>query len=261
MSIKTQSHLPLIIGHRGASRDAPENTLESFSLAFTQRADGIEADFRLTSDGRIICLHDPSTLRTTGQDMDIASTPFSRVAALDAGSWKGARWAGARIPTLAEVLDLVPEDKWFFIELKCGPDSISPLKRLLQESKKSPECVRLLSFNIALIAQLRQQLPQYQSCCLFDYRYNRKQRRWTPSRADVSHALAATGAIGLASADRAIIDQKFVTELRQQGRELHIWTVDRLAAAHNLCQLGVNSITTNRPGWLRTKLSAGGNQP
>src|SRR5512140_286258 len=80
----------LIIGHRGASRDAPENTLESFRLAWEQGADGIEADFRLTADGRIVCMHDETTGRTTGVNLNIADTALKELRRLDAGLWKGA---------------------------------------------------------------------------------------------------------------------------------------------------------------------------
>lgn len=67
----------LLIAHRGASRDAPENTLAAFDLAWQQGADGIEADFRLTGDGRIVCLHDASTGRTAGVDLTVADVSTS----------------------------------------------------------------------------------------------------------------------------------------------------------------------------------------
>ena len=68
--------------------------------------------------------------------------------------------------------------------------------------------------------------------------------------------LTRTGACGLASADRTFLDQNLVDTLKNLGREIHVWTVDRPSNAVRLCNLGVDSIMTNRPGWLRQKLTA-----
>ncbi len=149
MLIGSSHNLPLIIGHRGASREAPENTLESFRLAWDQGADGIEADFRLTADGRIVCMHDATTSRTTGVDLNIADTTLEELRRLDAGLWKGPGWSGALIPTLAEVLAAIPPGTWFFIEIKSGPEIIVPLAEVLRASGHSPERIRLLSFSAA----------------------------------------------------------------------------------------------------------------
>ena len=248
-----KSHL-LIIGHRGASREAPENTLESFRLAWEQGADGIEADFRLTADGHIVCMHDDTSARTTGVDLRIADTTLKELRRLDAGLWKGAAWASAVIPTLDEVLAAAPHGSWFFIEIKSGPEIIAPLESVLKASKLSPERIRLLSFNTALIAELKQRLPGWHSCWLCDYRHALAGNLWRPSREKVLDTLHSTGADGLASANRAFLDQGLVDTLRGLGKEIHVWTVDRLSAAQQLRELGVDSIMTNRPGWLRRRL-------
>jgi glycerophosphoryl diester phosphodiesterase len=251
----TPHTLPLIIGHRGASRDAPENTLESFRLAWIQGADGIEADFRLAADGRIVCMHDETTGRTTGIDLRIADTPLAELRRLDAGLWKGSAWSGAVIPTLDEVLDAIPEGSWFFIEIKSGPEIIPSLERVLRGSGISPERIRLLSFSAPLIGELKQRLPEWRACWLCDYRHTLLGNLWRPSREDVLDTLLRTGAVGLASADRAFLDQDLAGTLKEHGMELHVWTVDRLPAAERLCALGVDSIMTNRPGWLRQRLA------
>ena len=240
-------HHPLIIGHRGAPQQAPENTLESFRLAWDQGADGIEADFRLTADGRIVCMHDATTARTTDGNLSIAETTLEELRRLDAGN-------GATIPTLDEVLAALPRSTWFFIELKSGPDIIPHLKNALEAAGVSPERVRMLSFSAPLIAELKQQLPEWRSCWLCDYRHTLLSNIWNPSRDAVCATLERTGADGLASANRAIVDQSMVEKLNESGRELHVWTVDDLRSARRLYDLGVTSIMTNRPGWLREKL-------
>jgi glycerophosphoryl diester phosphodiesterase len=247
--------LPLIIGHRGASREAPENTLESFRLAWEQGADGIEADFRLTADCRIICMHDDTSARTTGVNLKIADTRLEALRRLDAGLWKGAEWSGVMIPTLPEVLANIPPGTWFFIEIKSGVEIVPHLARVLQESEISPKRVRLLSFSDSLITELKRRLPDWYVCWLCDYRHALLDKVWRPNWAEVLDTLHRCGADGLASANRAFLNPDLVRTLRERGKELHVWTVDRLPAALYLHKLGVNSIMTNRPGWLRQKLT------
>lgn len=255
MLTDTPHTIPRIIGHRGASRDAPENTLESFRLAWEQGADGIEADFRLSADGRIVCMHDASTARTTGVDVNVADSTLKELRRLDAGRWKGAAWQGAMIPTLDEVLAVIPPGTWFCIEIKSGPEIIAPLERVLQASGISPERIRLLSFSAPLISELKRRLPGWRACWLCDYRFTPMSNLWCPSRTKVLDTLRRCGADGLASANRAFLDRDLADMLKVLGRELHVWTVDRLPAARHLCELGVDSIMTNRPGWLRQRLS------
>lgn len=243
---------PLIIGHRGASRQAPENTLASFRLAFEQGADGIEADFRLTRDGEIVCLHDDGALRTAGADLRAAEATLAELRRLDCGAWKGAVWAGERIPTLAEVLSALPAGKMLFIELKSGAEIVAPLARLLAGCAVPAAQVRLLSFDATLIRLLKERLPAYRACWLTDYRFR---GAWRPSVREVLEILKESRADGLASRDRAALDLPLVRALRELALELHVWTVDAVPAARRLCALGVDSIMTNRPGWLAGSLA------
>jgi glycerophosphoryl diester phosphodiesterase len=247
--------MPLIIGHRGASREAPENTLESFRLAWQQGADGIEADFRLTADGRIVTMHDDTTARTTSEDLAIAKSTLKELRRLDAGSWKGKKWSGAMIPTLDEVLAARPGNSWLFIEIKSGPEILDPLKTLLERSGASPERIRLLSFSAPLISEIKQRLPEWLCCWLCDYRHNISTDTWSPSRESVFETLKQLDADGLASANRLILNRDFVNKLGEHRKELHIWTVDKANDARRLRGLDVNSIMTNRPGWLRQQLA------
>lgn len=243
----------LLIAHRGASRNAPENTLAAFRLAWREGADGIEADFRLTSDGQVVCIHDPSTGRTAGSDLAVAETSFQELRRLDVGRWKGAAWAGTRIPTLVEVLAELPTGKKFLIELKAGPEIIPPLKKIISQSGVDPAQIRILAFSAPLITEVKRQLPQIRACWLSDYRLN-KGGIWAPSRQQVLDTLLRIGADGLASRSRSILDEQFVGAVHAAGQELHVWTVDDLASALRLAALGVDSVMTNRPGWLRSML-------
>lgn len=251
-----ESHT-FIIGHRGASYDAPENTLASFRLAFEQGADGIEADFRLTRDGHIVCLHDPSTCRTSGLELKVEGASLFDLQQLEVGGWKGGQYAGERIPTLRQVLSLLPPGKLLFIELKCGPEIIAALESDLAGSGVGAERIRFLSFDAGLIRMLKERLPGYRACWLTDYRLD---RAWHPSQTEVLETLGRCRADGLASRDREILDLSLVQELRRREMEIHVWTVDSPRAARRLCGLGVDSVMTNRPGWLRDALAEDGRE-
>jgi glycerophosphoryl diester phosphodiesterase len=242
----------LVIGHRGASREAPENTLASFRLAFEQGADGVEADFRLAGDGEIVCLHDDGTGRTAGVDVVAARTGCQELRALDVGGWKGDAWRGERIPTLTEVLAALPGGKRLFIELKSGPEIIPRLAQTLAAAALDPQRLRLLAFSSELIRELKERLPAYRACWLTDYRWRGS---WHPSAQQVLDTLRSCRADGLASRSRAVLEPAFVAALRAEGLELHVWTVDAAAEARRLVGLGVDSIMTNRPAWIRRQLS------
>lgn len=119
-----------IVAHRGASFDAPENTLSAFRLAWKLNADVIEGDFYLTKDEQIVCIHDKTTKRVAPKQtsLTIARSTLAELRALDVGSWKHPRFANERIPLLEEVLATVPEGKRIFVEIKCGPEIIPHLK-------------------------------------------------------------------------------------------------------------------------------------
>jgi len=246
----------LLIAHRGASREAPENTQAAFDLAWQQGADGIEADFRLTRDGRVVCLHDAGTGRTAGVDLAVADASLDELRRLDIGSWKGARWQGERIVTLEGVLARLPAAKRLFIELKSGPEIIEPLRQILAAADGPVEQLRLLTFDNRLVALLKQQLPGMRVCLNLDYRWSLRTRSWSPSRAEIPAVLEQCGADGLSSRAHALLDAPLVAELQRSGKEIHVWTVDSVRSAGHYRDLGVDSIMTNRPGWLRSRLTA-----
>lgn len=99
--------LPMISAHRGASAVAPENTLVAFSKAGELGADFIEIDVRTTADGAQIILHDGSLKRTTGLDSKVEKTSLIEIKKLSAGHWFGSQYEDQRVPTLAEVCELV----------------------------------------------------------------------------------------------------------------------------------------------------------
>jgi glycerophosphoryl diester phosphodiesterase len=156
----------LIIAHRGASHDAPENTLSAFKLAMEQGADGFETDFYLTSDGQIACFHDKDTERITGKKLLVVKTRLDELRALDVGSWKGPSWKGERIPTMDEALAAVPRDKKIFIELKSSVEIVGPMAKVIEASSLEPEQIVIISFHADAIADCKKKLPHLKALWL-----------------------------------------------------------------------------------------------
>lgn len=109
---------PILIAHRGDKSHCPENTLVSFAAALDDGAEMIELDIALSRDRRMVVIHDDSLDRTTNGSGLVADLSLSELKALDAGSWFDPRFAGERIPTLAEVLEMVRQRALVNIEIK-----------------------------------------------------------------------------------------------------------------------------------------------
>jgi len=114
--------LPKIIAHRGASAYSPENTIESIHSAADMGIDWVELDVKLTKDGVPIIFHDDALERTTGAEGLVAETDYATIKELDAGSWFGESFIGAKIPTLEEAVDvLIERDLGLNLEIKPCP--------------------------------------------------------------------------------------------------------------------------------------------
>lgn len=239
-----------IVAHRGASHTAPENTIAAFQLAWEQGADAIEGDFRLTKDGHIVCVHDEDFKRTANLEKHVHALTLAEVRKLDVGSWKHPKFKGEPVPTLDQVLAIVPDNKRLFLEIKCGPEIIPALKM----SVLKPEQVVFISFGKDVITQCRQHFPDFKAHWLTNYKENFL-GQLKPSPKEIFKTLAETNASGLdTNANTARVTAAFVKQLRQRGYEFHCWTVNDLPLAKHFRQLKVDSITTDRPGWLRRQL-------
>lgn len=246
--------MPAIIAHRGAAHDAPENTLAAFELAWRQGADGVEGDFRLTRDGAIVCIHDADTRRTAGEAVRVSEATLAELRRLDVGRWKGERWRGARIPTLDEVLAAVPDQRMVFLEIKCGPGILPPLKAALAASRVPPGQLVVVSFHEGVVVEAKRLLPRVKALWLTAFETDRKTGAVRPSPETILETLAMTGADGVGCSAHPAVDTALVQALRAARKELHVWTVDDVATAEHFVRLGVDSLTSNRAGWLKRQL-------
>lgn len=247
-----------IVGHRGASHDAPENTLASEKLAWKQKADAVEDDIWLTKDGQIIVSHDKSTKRTTGQDMSIPDSNFDALRKLDAGKWKGEQFAGEKLPTLDEQIALIPAGKKMFVEIKCGPEIVPELAACLQRMKADEKKITIISFNYESLKECRKLLPKYATQYLMGHRKadakKAPPKTPQPTLDEVIAQATAAKLTGLDLQSTWPLTPADVKKIKDAGLQLHVWTVDDVAVAQHWIDLGVASITTNRPGYLREQL-------
>lgn len=233
-----------IIGHRGASYLAPENTLASSKLAWSLGADAVETDIYLSKDNRIICSHDANTKRTTGANMVIKETTSKELRKLDAGSFKDKKYKGEKLPFLSELIKAVPEGKELVVEIKCGSEVLPFLKKEISKYGKNRSFV-FIAFDFKTISDTKKAFPGNK--CY-----------WLCSNPELfEKTLPQVPAAGLdgVSLSYGIINEKVASDVKNLNLELFTWTVDDPAEALRLIGLGVRGITTNRPGWLREQLS------
>ena len=246
----------MIVGHRGAAYDAPENTIASFNLAWQQGADGIEGDFYLTADKQVVCIHDADTQRIAGVRHVVEQTSLELLRTLDVGGWKGRAYRGEKIPTLAEVLATVPAGKRMVIELKSGPEIVPFLTKEIERTSPPRDSLLIIAFDDKTIADCKQFMPDIRAHWLTGFKTD-PAGETTPAAATICQVVQECGADGVGMAgDRRTIDRKFIDTLQAGGcREFHVWTIDDIADAEYFDSLGAIGITTNRPGFILAGLA------
>jgi glycerophosphoryl diester phosphodiesterase len=242
---------PLNFAHRGASYEAPENTLAAFLLATELGADGVELDVQLTKDGELVIIHDLTLETTTDGSGLVRDKTLAELKQLDAGSRFDPSFAGAQIPTLQEVIDVVGHKLLLNIELKTSSwrdDGLAAaVVRTIEESRLWGRVV-LSSFSLMAVRRVKQLNPWIPVGLLYSPDQGipwRKAwlRRWV--RPDALHPYYS------------IADAAYVRWAKQHGYRVHIWTVDQPGDMWQLMRRGVDMIITNRPDVLRQVLMAG----
>jgi glycerophosphoryl diester phosphodiesterase len=243
-----------IIAHRGASYDAPENTLASMKLGYEQKADAGELDIYLSKDGKIVVMHDGNTLRTGGVTNKLYEHTWAELSKIDVGNW--GKWKGKgfkeTLPALESALKLIPDGKRMFIEVKCGPEVLPELERTLKRAGTKSEQTVIIGFGYDTVKAVKAQLPKLKVLWLVGADKNKKY-------APVEELIAKTKAAGLDGLNLEQgfpINAGFAKKVHDAGLLLYTWTVDDPAVAKRLKDAGVDGITTNRPQWLREQLAA-----
>ena len=241
-----------IIAHRGASYDAPENTLASVKLGWERHAD-VEIDIHVSKDNRIVVIHDATTKRTAGIDLKVEETNAQKLCELDVGSFKAQEFAGERMPLLADVLKTIPPSRKLYIEIKSGKETLPLLRQLLIESGKMSQIV-IIGFDLETVAASRKliDVPTY---WLKGPEKIKETEEWIPHDPKLVQKAKARGLDGL-DVHYAGVTEEFARAVKASGLKFYAWTVDDPEEAARLVRLGVDGITTNRPDWLREQLKS-----
>jgi glycerophosphoryl diester phosphodiesterase len=237
----------LLLAHRGASADAPENTLEAFREAARQGADGIELDAMVCGSGEVVVCHDDRLGRLAGVDLEVCRTPYATLFQLDVGSRLG--FGPARIPLLVDVLRELPAPMLVNIELKC--DRLRDLglaKKVaaLVARFGMHERVIVSSFNpLELLRLARADATLRRGQLIDPDRPFGVQSRWADSRRVANYSVHP-------AAEQ--VDEARVRAWKGRGRKIAAWTVDDPSEGRRLRELGVDFCITNRPGEMRSRI-------
>jgi len=239
MSLAQNNHLGIeIVGHRGASFLAPENTLAAAKLAWELGADGVEIDIHMTADKEIVVIHDKSTFRTCGKRHQIADVNYSAIKDLDAGSFKSPEFAGEPIPLLEDILDALPNGRTLYIEIKASIEILPVLEKQIKNHHKN-EQFRIIAFDFETIAEAKERFPDipcyHLKSIVLKSNYNKYIDSLKEHKLDGADLRSAT------------ITPELVKGLAEAGMLCLAWTVD---STKELMKWGVVGITTNRPGYL-----------
>jgi glycerophosphoryl diester phosphodiesterase len=242
---------PLVIAHRGASADAPENTLAAFALAREVGADGVELDVMRCGTGEVVVFHDDDLKRLgNGRTESIRQTPLEALREVDLGG-------GERIPTLEEVLATLGPHMLVNIELK-APDrkGLQYLSSLRDEGlahavaglvARHGATSRALvsSFDPFLLGRFRRAAPAVPIGLLFTV------ESMLPLRHAWATPLLQPAAV---HPDARMVEARAVRRWHREGRAVNVWTVDDPHEVACLAALGVDGIITNRPAETRALL-------
>jgi len=251
---------PTIIAHRGASYDAPENTLASINLGWKQGADAVEIDVYMTKDKKIAVIHDKSTKRTGALDKLVKDQTLSELKTLDVGAFKNPKWKGEKIPSLEEALATVPNGKILVIEIKCGKEILSELKRVLNKCKTPDDQALIICFDLETIKAAKKDFPKRKAYWLVGFKQDEKDKLWKPCVDELIKKAKKAGVDGLNVNSCDYVNRDFVDKVKAAGLECYVWTVNDKDSAMMLERIGVDGITTDKPGFLVKILSTKGKE-
>jgi glycerophosphoryl diester phosphodiesterase len=240
----------LVLGHRGASADAPENTLAAFRLAIAQGADGVELDVWRCASGEVVVAHDEDLLRVGGSPLRLPDAPLRDLRAVDVGAWKGERFRGERIPLLAEVLEALP-GALVNVELKSRGGRDLGLALAVAEvihHARAEARVVVSSFDWRLVAAFRVASPDVATGLLLDGSGAWRLRLWAGIRSLRPVAVHPEATLATDARVRA---------WTADGLAVNAWTVDDPARAAQLAHAGAASVITNVPALVRRAIPRG----
>jgi len=239
--------IPSVIAHRGASADAPENTLAAIALAIEQGAQWIEVDVNISSDGELFIHHDDTLSRCTDGQGYLVGTSAQDLSELDAGSWFAEKFAGEKIPTLAKLTEfLLPHGTGVNLEMKATAGADIRLAQAVSEfiNHSWPEELPLLtsSFSVLALKEFRHQLPEHELGLLVCDVPDDWEDWMHEFQCDTLHCAAD------------FITPELCGDASDAGFPLLCYTVNDPKEARRLLDMGVTSVFTDRTQTLLNSL-------
>lgn len=246
------------IAHRGASAYAPENTLAAVRLGIRMRSDLVEIDVQQTKDGELVVVHDNTLERTTDAEQKfpdrgpwrISDFTLAEIRTLDAGSWKAPEFAGERVPTLAEVLDVLHRSpSGLLLEAKSPELYPGITERIADELRSRPSWVRpdhkarhlvVQSFNWDFIRDFHGLLPRVQVGVL-----------GAPSVAELAEVATYSNQV---NPHHGQATPEYIEAVHAHGMRINPYTVNEAPLMRTLIDRGVDGIISDRPDVLREEI-------
>lgn len=236
-----------IIAHRGASAVCPENTMSAFERSLELGATGIETDVQMTSDGRLVLIHDETLSRTGGTEGWVKDTTYDQLRTHDAGSWFHADFTGERIPSLEELFKLVQgKGTLLNLELKNGIVSYKRMEEKVIQAIRDwnlEQQVVLSSFNHASLVRCKRLAPEIHTALLY------MEKLYRPY--DYAAKLEASGLHPY----KLAVTQEDVAAALAIGVVTYPFTVNDPAEMQAMIDMGVQGIITDAPDVLASLLT------
>ena len=253
---------PIVIGHRGAAGERPENTLPAFARGLEAGAEILESDLHMTRDGVVVMAHDETVDRTTDGSGPLRELSFAELSKLDAGyrfSPDGGRSfpfrrRGFRIPTLEEGFKSFPRAR-FNLELKVDDPALVERTVALIEREERAAITLLTAEGDALMARLRAHLRARRVAAAVGAAAG-DVLRFVRAALDASAPPTDAMALQIPTnfAGRPLVTSELVAHAKAHGVHVHVWTINDLPEMERLLDLGVDGLVTDFPGRMRALL-------
>jgi len=251
VSALTKNNLPLIIGHRGASAFAPENTMAAFNLAIESGAEGIEFDVRLSRDQIPVIIHDDTLLRTAGLPNRVSDLSLKDLSQVDVGAWfttrgQGTDFSGEKIPRLETLLRWAESSgTHLYLEMKSEANQRHELAKAVSTllAHFDPDKVVVESFDLEALKIMKNRAPLVRTAALFEPSLT------TPPRFRTAQLLERAYEAGAAeiALHHRLVNKRIVELAHERGYEVVVWTVDDPKWIDRARLLKVSALITNNP--------------
>lgn len=227
-------HTVYITSHRGNSSVAPENTIAAIRAAKEEHSDVAEIDVQLTSDGHVVVIHDFTLSRLANDSRRVINLTLEELKELEVGSWFAEEFKGEKIPTLEEVIEEAGMSIKLNIELKPTKDEAQLAKAVIDilEEQNYEERVIISSLNKQALKEVKKMKPTLDAGYIVPVALGSFEFEET---------------FDFYSIEMFFLTKSLVEQIKNQGKEVHAWTVNSEEDMKRMQQLQVNNIITDDP--------------